>query len=37
MFTTIPDVFHNTYGWDLSLTGLAYTGCKILISEFMNN
>lgn len=25
-FTTIPQVFHNNYGWDPELTGLAYLG-----------
>ena len=26
MFTTIPNVFQETYGWSPQLTGLAYLG-----------
>jgi len=29
MFTTIPDVFNNSYGFTSSLSGLAYSGLGI--------
>ena len=28
MFTTIPTVFGEAYGWPTSLAGLAYTPCE---------
>jgi hypothetical protein len=28
MFTTIPEVFRDTYGWSTGLSGLGYTPCE---------
>ncbi len=32
MFTTIPTVFGEIYGWDASIAGLAYAPCRFLCS-----
>lgn len=28
MFTTIPSVFGDLYGWNVSIAGLAYAPCE---------